>query len=268
MPDAHWTPAHDIALLYMAAAYGFDDSLSDAEAVSVQEALAPWAAGYSLDVRETLIEAATLLAEGDTPDREVAEAVARLSDEFSPDHHSDILKGLVSIAEADGVLLQHEQGLITHVAKTWGHKALGEQLMDNTTAAVQSGDEDWSLIHELAFLFVAVAHAGNHELNSDEVAMVKKRLGPWHPDLGASAIEDVIRTALQVYAASDQALIQDVVRTLKQALPDVQRLAVLDDLYCVARADGPITDEEESLIEALGRSWDVQVRLSPTCGDA
>ncbi len=40
---------------------------------------------------------------------------------------------------------------------------------------------------------------------------------------------------------------------------------MLDDIYCMARADGPVTSAEESLIDTLGAAWDVQVRLSPRC---
>lgn len=265
MADSDWTPAHDIALLYMAAAYGTDHDLSPEEAQSVQSALAPWAAGYDLEVRPTLIEGVTRLTEADSPDEAVDQAIERLSNELSADHHSDILEGLVDIAEADGVLLQREQGLIAHVAAAWGHKALGDTLIENTTAHAETDSDDWSLIHELAFLFIAIAHAGNNELNTDEIEMLRKRLKPWHPDLDDDALDDVIRTALRVYAKADEDLIQGVVQTLKQALPDVQRLAVLDDIYCMARADGPVTDAEESLIDMLGSAWEVQVRLSPHC---
>lgn len=265
MADAAWTPAHDIALLYMAAAYGTDHDLSPEEAQSVQAALAPWAAGYDLAVRPTLIAGVTRLTESETPDAEVEAAVERLSNELSPDHHSDILEGLVDIAEADGVLLQREQGLIAHVATAWGHKALGDALLDNTTAEVQPAADDWSLIHELAFTFIAIAHAGNNELNTEEIEMMRKRLQPWHPALNEEAIDDVIRAALRVYAEANEAIIQSVVQTLKQALPDVQRLAVLDDIYCMARADGPVTDAEESLINMLATAWEVRVRVSPRC---
>ncbi len=264
-PTADWTPAHDIALIYMATAYGIDQQLSEAEASSVQQALAPWTAGYGLDTRETLMEAATLLADTDTPNEAVMEAVERLSNTLSADHHGDILEGLVDIAEADGVLLQQEQGLIAHVADAWGHKALGDALVSSTSAEVQRVDDDWSLIHELAFLFIAVAHGGNDELNTDEVDMLRRRLKPWHTDLDDERLNEIIRTTLRLYAEADESLIQEVVATLKEALPDVQRLAVLDDIYCMARADGPITDTEQDLISALGTAWDVEVRLSPTC---
>lgn len=265
MADSDWTPAHDIALLYMAAAYGTDHDLSPEEGQSVQTALMPWAAGYDLKVRPTLIEGVTRLTEADSPDDVVDQAIERLSNELSADHHSDILEGLVDIAEADGVLLQREQGLIARVAAAWGHKALGDTLLENTTARLETDSDDWSLIHELAFLFIAIAHAGNNELNTDEIEMLRKRLKPWHPDLDDDALDDVIRMALRVYAEADEDLIQGVVQTLKQALPDVQRLAVLDDIYCMARADGPVTDAEESLIDMLGAAWEVRVRLSPRC---
>jgi len=74
---------------------------------------------------------------------------------------------LIRIAEADGVLLEREQGLIHTLAETWSLKALSEDLLANTPAVVQRRGEDWGLIHELAFLYVLVGHAAGDDLSAD-----------------------------------------------------------------------------------------------------
>jgi len=91
-------------------------------------------------------------------------------------------------------------------------------------------------------------------------------LQEWQPDLSPAEAREVVRSSLQVYAEGEQEkLIRESMTTLKNALPDVQRLAVLDDLHCVARADGDLTDNERDLITSLARAWDVNVRMNGRC---
>jgi uncharacterized tellurite resistance protein B-like protein len=167
------------------------------------------------------------------------------------------------IAEADGVLLEREQGLIHLLADAWSLKQLGEDLVEDTSAVVQRKGEDWSLIHELAFLYIVVAHSANNDLSSDEIDVMLERLGEWQPELSQEEIRDVFRRSLQVYADEpEQSLIQDSVEALKEVLPLVQRLTVLDDLNTVAHADGGLTRNERELIMYLAQAWDINVRLN------
>jgi uncharacterized tellurite resistance protein B-like protein len=92
-----------------------------------------------------------------------------------------------------------------------------------------------------------------------------ERLQEWQPDLGQEEIRDVLRNALQVYGEEGERLVQESVETLKRALPDVQRLAVLDDLHCIAKVDGDLSDAEHDLITSLAKAWDVNVRMNGRC---
>jgi uncharacterized tellurite resistance protein B-like protein len=81
--------------------------------------------------------------------------------------------------------------------------------------------------------------------------------------LATEEIRDVVRRALQVYADEpQQSLIQESVESLKEVLPVVQRLTVLDDLNTLAHADGGLSRNERELIMHLARAWDVNVRLN------
>jgi uncharacterized tellurite resistance protein B-like protein len=261
-----WTQTHDLALLYVALAYGTDHDLSEDEVVAITDALKDWVmTPQEAHVQEIVMEAATIFLEGSAKD-ELTRAIDALAESLGPDERRRALTDVIRIAEADGVLLEREQGLISRVARAWSLRRLEQELLDDSEAAFQARGEDWGLIHELAFLFLVVAHVANNEITDQEITVILERLQEWQPDLEPDEAREVVRSSLQVYAEGEQeALIRESMTTLKQALPDVQRLAVLDDLHCVARADGELTDNERDLITSLARAWDVNVRLNGRC---
>ena len=162
------------------------------------------------------------------------------------------------------MLLEREQGLIHVLADAWSLKQLSEELIEDTTAAVQRQGEDWGLIHELAFLYIVVAHSANNDLSTSEIDVILDRLQEWQPQRSEDEVREVFRRSLQVYAEEPgQSLIEQSVETLKNALPVVQRLTVLDDLNTVAHADEEgLTPNERELIMHLAQAWDVNVRLN------
>jgi len=261
-----WTQTHDLALLYVALAYGTDHDLSEDEVVAITIALEEWVSiPEEVHVQEIVMEAATAFLEGNAK-TELTRAIDTLAGTLDVGERRRALTDVIRIAEADGVLLEREQGLISRVAKAWSLRNLERELLDDSDAAFQARGEDWGLIHELAFLFLVVAHIANNELSEDEIAVILERLQEWQPDLGPEEAREVVRSSLQVYVEGEQeTLIRESMTTLKNALPDVQRLAVLDDLHCVARADGQVTDNERDLITSLARAWDVNVRLNGRC---
>jgi uncharacterized tellurite resistance protein B-like protein len=261
-----WTQTHDLALLYVALAYGTDHDLSENEVVAITDALKDWVMiPQDAHVQEIVMEAATIFLEGNAKE-ELSRAIDAPAESLAPEERRRALTDVIRIAEADGVLLEREQGLISRVARAWSLRNLERQLLDDSEAAFQGRGEDWGLIHELAFLFLVVAHVANNEITEDEITVILERLQEWQPNLGPEEAREVVRSSLQVYAEGEQELlIRESMTTLKQALPDVQRLAVLDDLHCVARADGDLTDNERDLITSLARAWDVNVRLNGRC---
>lgn len=258
-----WTTTHDLAVVYVALAYGTDHDLSDEELEVLTDALREWQGGQaSTSVREVILEAATAFLEGDAQ-AEVQSAIRRLGSELSPRERRATLRTLIRIAEADGVLLEREQGLIHTLADAWSLKRLSEELVADTSAVVQRRGEDWGLIHELAFLYVLVAHSAEDDLSSSQLDVMLDRLREWQPELSVEEAREVLRRALQVYSDQPQeSLIHDSVEALKEALPSVQRLTVLDDLYAVVQADKTMTRNERQLILSLARAWDVNVRLN------
>ncbi len=258
-----WTTSHKLALIYIALAYGTDHDLREEEMTAITEALREWIViPDDAHVQEVVMEAATAFLERDAR-AEVRRSIDELSEELSFDERRRALQDVVNVAEADGVLLEREQGLIHILADAWSLKQLSEELLQDTSAVVQRKGEDWGLIHELAFLHIVVAHSANNDLASEEIDVMVERLHEWQPELSREDVRDVIRRSLQVYAEEpEQSLIQESVETLKEALPIVQRLTVLDDLNAVAHADGGLSRNEREMIMYLARAWDVNVRLN------
>ena len=260
-----WSTSHNLALIYLALAYGTDHDLGDDEMDALTDALGRWAlVPDDVKVQEVVLEAATAFLEGD-PQNEVSRSIRRLREDLSFGERRRALRDVMRIAEADGVLLEREQGLIHRLADAWSLKQMSEDLLKDTSAVVQRQGEDWSLVHELAFIFIAVAHSPTNNLADAQIDAALKRLQGWRPDLEEDEIREVFRRALQVYAeCPEQSLIEDSLEALKEALPPIQRLAVLDDLYSVVRADGDLTETERELLMGLARAWDVSVRLNGT----
>lgn len=230
---------------------------------AITEALREWTViPNDAHIQEVVMEAATAFLERDAR-AEVRRSIDELRDDLSFEERRQALQDVVRIAEADGVLLEREQGLIHVLADAWSLKQLSEELVEDTSAVVQRKEEDWGLIHELAFLYIVVAHSSNNDLSSDEIDVMLDRLHEWQPKRSREEIREVFRRALQVYADEpEQSLIQESVEALKDVLPLVQRLTVLDDLNTVAHAEGRLTRNERDLIMHLARAWDINVRLN------
>ena len=258
-----WTPSHDLALIYIALAYGTDHELTEGEMTTLTDALRDWAVvPDDARIQEVVMEAAAAFLEGDAR-AEVRQSIDDLAEELSLPERRRALRDVMRVAEADGVLLEREQGLIHILADAWSLKELSEDLVEQTTAAVQREEENWGLIHELTFLYIIVAHSADNDLSPREIEIILDRLQEWQPELSREALRNVFRRALQVYADQPEAaLIEDSVGALKEALPLVQRLTALDDLCTIAQADGGLSSAERELILNLAQAWDVSVRLN------
>ncbi len=266
--SSDWTTTHDLAVVYIALAYGTDHELSDEELRVLKNALQAWESMDEPAVQDLIVEAATVFTEREA-EAEFRRAVQDLRSALSPEERRDTIRHLIRIAEADGVLLEREQGLIHTLADAWSLKALSEDLLENTSAVVQRRGEDWGLIHELAFLYILVGHAADEDLSGSTVDVMVERLQEWQPERSLEELRNVVRRALQVYAEQPREdLIYDSVEALKEALSSTHRLTALDDLYTVARADGPLTRTERDLISSLAQAWDVNVRMNGHGGGA
>jgi uncharacterized tellurite resistance protein B-like protein len=260
-----WTPAHDLALVGIMLAYGTDGTLDDRELDALTAMLRRWhGEADEQQVREVVMEAAAVFFE-DQGRREVRRAVADLHETFSDEERQQALRDMMRVAEADGILLEGEQGLISLLADAWELKTLGARLLDASVAGAHADDAPatWTLLHELGLVYVILAHSTDNDLSRPEIQVIVRRLQEWHPDLDEDEARHVVRDVLQFYAdAPNETVLAQTVGAIKAALPPIQRLAVLDDLYAIAYADGTFMDEERKMIHALADAWEVPIRLN------
>ena len=257
-----WTHLHDMALVFLALAFSTDSSLSDSEVDSISGALRSWKPEASdREIHEIVLEAASLFFESEA-EKEVVQSVQSLGVSLSTEQKQQVLEDAMRVAEADGVLLNSEQNVLSVLAAAWDIRATRDRLIEETTARLES-DPEWSVLHDIGLMYIIMAHSTDGELSETEIATMIDRLSEWEPDLDEPTIRSILRTALQYYAQSpDQNDIQDSVSAIKEALPRAQRLVILDDLVTIARADGTVKTGEREIVESLSAAWNVDIRIA------
>lgn len=254
--DDAWTLIHDLALLFVALAYGTDRRLSNDEISVINRALAYWRPEASDGaIREVIVEATTVLME-EGASGEVHRAITRLGRELSEADLSQVLAQVNDIAEADGILLQREEHLIGVLAEAWSLRGL-------ETPEMGDEESDWSVLHQMAFIYVVVAHSSDDELNPAEIEAIVDRLRGWDGNLDDGAVRDVVRDAVAFYAQEPgEEVLGKTIVTIKNTLPPMRRLILLDDLYYIAHADGTFSENERAMITSLADAWGVSIRLN------
>lgn len=257
-----WTRVHDLALVYITLAHGTDHELSDPELHTITRTLQEWREDFSQEaVQEVVMEAMTVYLEQDAA-TEVARAMERLKATLTEEERRRALEGIVRIAEADGVLLSNERSLISTLATIWGVKQTSRRLLEASTVIVEE-QPAWSLLHDISLIYLVLAHSTDNELSEPEIAAMVERLGDWQPAFKEEEVRAVVRDALRVYARQpDREALGASIDAIQQALPLIQRLALLDDLVYIAEVDGGINDHEKEMITTLARAWHVGVRLN------
>lgn len=254
-----WTTAHDLALIYSGLAC-VDRDLTDAEVSAIEQPLREWIP-LSADTTAGAVvqEAAQALRQSQ---KEVRRSVRRVRRELDDDERQEILQHLLRIAQADGVLIAAERELIHTIATAWDLKHLDPERDDAPAVDGQRGDE-WSLLHEIAFLFVQVGHGSGDGLDAAVLGVMADRLREWQSAEADDEVQDVLQRAVRAYAdRTDEPLLQDSVEGLNEALSDVQKLIVLDDLHTVVQADGPPTSDERQSLRTLAEAWGIHVRIA------
>lgn len=260
--DESWTHVHDIALVFLALAYSADAHLSDEEVDTISAALGRWKPEASdHDIHEIVMEAASVFFESDA-EKEVVLSVRTLGEALSLDQRRQVLEDVMRIAEADGVLLNAEQNLLSVLAGAWDIKATKDRLIEESTARMEN-DPDWSVMHDIALMYIIMGHSTDGDLTEEEIRAMIDRLGEWEPDLSEEQLRSILRTALQYYGQGpDKHDIHDSVTAIKESLSRSQRLIILDDLITIARADGEISDQEKDVLENLSNAWKIDIRIA------
>lgn len=253
----------DLALIYITLAHGADQDLSRVEVEAISRRLKAWKTQVT---EETVLSAIKDALEDYTEDSvrsEVEAAVRRVRDEVDPDLRREIVDDLTEIAISDDKFLHEEGAFIGDLARAWGVH-VGAVERDDTPWSVlrgaagdaESGRSDWTSLHDLAIVYLHVAHRTDADLDEHEVDVIARLLSGWMPDVAEDRAMEVVEEVMPAYVQGpDRRLFEDCLASLESAIPGHQREAILADLRQIAEADGRLLPEERDVIRKIAAAW-------------
>ena len=250
----------NIAYLHLTMAHGADGYLSDVELEAITEHLhTRYAVEDRAVVQGIVMEALAQYLERERTMVRSEDTALELCKHLSLDAREGVLKDLLSIARADGVVLEKERRLLAALAECW-------DLPDPLTRTPPSQGEDslpeegraWGVLHDLTYVYLVLAHATDHDLSESEVHVILDKLREWQPGADMADVRATLDLALERYAqGADETMLHASIEAVREGLPEAQRMAALNDLVEIANADGVFLDNEEDLINHLVAAWDV-----------
>lgn len=116
-----------------------------------------------------------------------------------------------------------------------------------------------SLLHDLALVYLGLAHGADGELAPAETATIAAKLRRWQPDKDPALIDHVIREATLSYLNGAQTeRLAEAVLNLRNELNLALREAILRDLTEIAEADGQVVEGEDSFISRVAAAWSAE----------
>ena len=239
-----------IAHLHLTMAHSTDGYLSDAELEAITEHLSTrYTPGSRARVQEVVMQALAQYLEQERTMSRSEEIALELCKELSQDVRAGVLEDLFHVAQADGIVLERERRLLAALAECWG-------LPTPARRPSEQADVRWSVLHDLAYVYLVLAHATDHDLSERETQVILEKLREWQS--GTSDVKATLNMALERYAQGvDEANLHASIQAVREGLPEAQRMAALNDLVEIANADGVFLDNEEDLINHLVAAWDV-----------
>lgn len=123
--------------------------------------------------------------------------------------------------------------------------------------------DGWMELHEMALLYVALAHGTDHELAPEEVRTGIELLRKWAPKYPAGIAEKTFHEVLLSYLSQERdQLLALAAEGLRQTLSAAARVQILNDLADLAYADGQLLPLEATFIQQLSRYWGLAARLN------
>lgn len=120
-----------------------------------------------------------------------------------------------------------------------------------------------TLLHDLALLYLGLAHGADENLDPAETKQIAASLRRWQPDKDPALIDHVIREATLTYLnGADSKRMTEAVHVLKESLSQDLRTIILRDLAEIARADGEILSEERDFIQTIADDWNLDYEES------
>lgn len=242
----------ELAFLYLYMAHGPDRSFTDSDLETVTSRLIERSAHARREQVQPLVrEALALYAEHNDIERAFRQAIHRLRYSLNETQRQSVLEDMVFIAEADGDLKTVERSTLERLADTW-------ELGSNEQRPGSARSTRWDVLHDLAYLYLVLAHGTDDELSGDEMQVMLNKLREWTSHDAPEDVRAVLDEATSAYALGpDASRLERAIESVRRGLPKEQRMAALNDLVKIANADGVFLDDEEDLINHLLSAWDV-----------
>lgn len=128
------------------------------------------------------------------------------------------------------------------------------------------------VLHELAYIYIALAHGTDEHLSDEELDQIAERLKGWEIDT-AQTVTSALKEAMDDYVSDGApSRLERAVRVVREAFPKERRETLLNDLTEIALADGAFLYRESAFIDRIrtmldahlesrdgyiGRSWSI-----------
>ena len=253
--------ANKLAIVYVSLAFRSSLDPPDGYLDEISRKVTRWTSDdVKLPDVQWIVRRAVSTVRGDSGRRALAESIRELGLLADLETRRAFLYDLVQLALHDDWYMHEEGRFISAVARRWdvhpaeeGRERLWSVMNSQTT------ETEWTPVHDLALIYLALAHRADDELSQRELDAITKKLAEWLPAALPSDVVIIVSEALHVYArGADDHLISRAVARVKQAVPQHQRSAIITDLEYVARADDVMLVEEKAIISELARAWGVE----------
>ncbi len=188
-------------------------------------------------------------------DEILRDAIKLIRLELDEKERVDYLERLVEFALRDDELSFRETQYLNEVASKWNIHSPpvgGDSMKLWSILSVDGSDDDFTPIHHLAVVYLALAHQSDMVLAEEELQAIRQKISEWLPNALPSDVNQVVTEALQVYARGpEDEVMNKAIDVVQGVVPMHQRSALLADLIFVAMADNVILVEEREIIERL-----------------
>ncbi len=125
-----------------------------------------------------------------------------------------------------------------------------------------SGPSEWSVLHDVALIYLALAHGTDLEIDPSEQATMVEKLNAWYPEAGAWRVRQVLQEVMLTYLGEhSRQMVDAAIASIKASMSKKERVGVLNDLAELATADGVVVPGEVSFIRQVARYWEVEDEL-------
>lgn len=122
-----------------------------------------------------------------------------------------------------------------------------------------SESDTWTTVHDVAFTYVSMAYAPDHQIADRELVLLKDAISSWMPDAEEGDVELVLMEVLAALTdpeGRDELL--PALRRLYETLSEEERQRVVENCLRIAEADGQMRVRERRFIHSVADALGVR----------